>query len=89
MKIGDLRILPVSDGVGVEVAAEILGRPGVTDAWACHPDEVRSDGTLELPLGGFCIATGDQVVLVDAGWVRTTTGSMSAADCWTVCVIAG
>ncbi|MDT0406869.1 hypothetical protein RM528_34075, partial [Streptomyces sp. DSM 41635] len=67
MKIGELRILPVHDGIGVEVAAEILSRPDVADAWACHPDEVGSDGTLELPLGGFCITTGDQVVLVDAG----------------------
>ncbi|MGC0421999.1 MBL fold metallo-hydrolase [Embleya sp. AB8] len=67
MKVGDIEVIPVRDGVGVEVAAEILGRPGVADPWACHAEHLGADGTLELPLGGFCVRTGDRVVLVDAG----------------------
>ncbi|MYV99366.1 MBL fold metallo-hydrolase [Streptomyces sp. SID3343] len=67
MKIGDIQVLPVVDGVGVEVATDILSRPGVDDAWACHTEHLGADGTLELPLGGFCIRTGDRTVLVDAG----------------------
>ncbi len=55
------------DGVGVEVAADILSRPGVDDAWACHTEHMEADGTLRLPLGGFCVRTGDRTVLVDAG----------------------
>lgn len=57
----------MADGVGVEVAADILSRPGVPDAWACHRQHTESDGTLRLPLGGFCVRTGDRTVLVDAG----------------------
>nr|WP_063792075.1 MBL fold metallo-hydrolase [Nonomuraea pusilla] len=67
MRIGDIEILPVLDGTGVEVAAEILSRPGVEDPWSCHLEHVEADGTLRLPLGGFCVRTGDRVVLVDAG----------------------
>lgn len=67
MKVGDIEVLPVFDGVGREVAAEVLTRPGVPDPWACHPGCVDADGSLTLPLGGFCVRTGDRVVLVDAG----------------------
>ncbi|MFE6864953.1 MBL fold metallo-hydrolase [Kitasatospora sp. NPDC057692] len=67
MRIGEIEILPVHDGTGVETARDILGRPGVADPWDCHDEHLRPDGTLELPLGGFCVRTGDRVVLVDAG----------------------
>jgi glyoxylase-like metal-dependent hydrolase (beta-lactamase superfamily II) len=67
MKIGDIQVIPVVDGVGVEVAAEILSRPGVDDPWACHVEHLDPDGKLELPLGGFCVRTGERTVLVDAG----------------------
>ncbi|MGW9510329.1 MBL fold metallo-hydrolase [Embleya sp. NPDC055610] len=67
VKVGDIEVIPVRDGVGVEVAADILSRPGVADAWACHAEHLGPDGTLELPLGGFCVRTGERIVLVDAG----------------------
>lgn len=67
MKVGDIEVLPVLDGTGREVAAEVLTRPGVDDPWACHPGCVDDDGVLRLPLGGFLVRTGDRVVLVDAG----------------------
>lgn len=67
MKIGDIEVLAITDGVGREVATDILSRPGVDDPWACHGHHLAPDGTLELPLGGFLVRTGDRVVLVDAG----------------------
>jgi glyoxylase-like metal-dependent hydrolase (beta-lactamase superfamily II) len=67
MKVGDIEVLPVLDGTGREVAAEVLSRPGVADAWACHAEHVGADGVLTLPLGGFLVRTGERVVLVDAG----------------------
>jgi glyoxylase-like metal-dependent hydrolase (beta-lactamase superfamily II) len=67
MKIGAIEVLPVLDGVGREQAAEVLTRPGVPDAWACHADSLDEHGTLHLDLGGFLVRTGDRVVLVDAG----------------------
>ncbi|MDT7653743.1 MAG: hypothetical protein QOI36_5149 [Pseudonocardiales bacterium] len=67
MKIGSIEILPVLDGTGREVAAEVLSRPGVADAWSCHAEHLDADGMLTLPLGGFLVRTGDRTVLVDAG----------------------
>ncbi|MET8545918.1 MBL fold metallo-hydrolase [Kitasatospora sp. NPDC004799] len=67
MEIGDIEVLAVVDGVGVEVAAEILSRPGVADPWACHGHHREADGSLHLPLGGFLVRRGERVVLVDAG----------------------
>lgn len=67
MKVGAIEILPVLDGAGTEQSDEVLTRPGVPDAWACHADQLDEDGTLHLDLGGFLVRTGDRVVLVDAG----------------------
>jgi glyoxylase-like metal-dependent hydrolase (beta-lactamase superfamily II) len=67
MQVGAIEILPVLDGVGKERAAEVLIRPGVPDAWACHADSLDEHGTLHLDLGGFLVRTDDRVVLVDAG----------------------
>ena len=67
MKIGAIDVLPVLDGVGKEQAAQVLTRPGVPDAWACHADTLDEHGTLHLDLGGFLVRTGERVVVVDAG----------------------
>jgi len=67
MKVGDIEIVPVFDGTGRELAAEVLTRPGVDDPWARHPGCVPADGMLRLPLGGFLVRAGQRVVLVDAG----------------------
>ncbi|MFC4948231.1 MBL fold metallo-hydrolase [Pseudonocardia sp. GCM10023141] len=67
MRIGDIDIQPVLDGIGREPAGEVLTRPGVPDAWSCHAEHVEDDGSLRFELGGFLIRTGDRVVLVDAG----------------------
>lgn len=80
MKIGDIEVLPVMDGVGVEVAADILFRPGVDDAWACHTEHREADGSLQLPLGGFCVRSGDRTVLVDAGVGAFDDGKYAGGD---------
>jgi glyoxylase-like metal-dependent hydrolase (beta-lactamase superfamily II) len=67
VKVGGIEILPVLDGVGLERATEVLTRPGVPDAWACHGDQLDEHGTLHFDLGGFLVRTGERVVLVDAG----------------------
>jgi glyoxylase-like metal-dependent hydrolase (beta-lactamase superfamily II) len=67
VKVGAIEIQPVLDGVGREPAGEVLARPGVPDAWACHSDLLDEHGVLHLDLGGFLVRTGDRTVLVDAG----------------------
>lgn len=67
VRVGDLTVIPLVDGVGVEVARDILSRPGTPDAWSCYEHHLGESGTIDLPLGGFLIQTGDQLVLVDAG----------------------
>lgn len=67
MKVGAIEIAPLLDGVGRERAAEVLTRPDVPDAWACHSELLDEHGTLHLDLGGFLVRTRDRVVLVDAG----------------------
>src|SRR4029078_5399149 len=57
MKIGAIDVLPVLDGVGKEQAAQVLTRPGVLDAWACHADSLDEHGTLHLDLGGVLLRT--------------------------------
>ncbi|MET7990167.1 MBL fold metallo-hydrolase [Amycolatopsis sp. NPDC005232] len=67
MKVGALTIEPVYDGYGREPAREVLVRPDVPDAWACHEHLLDARGDLDLTLGGFLLRTGDRVVLIDAG----------------------
>lgn len=67
MRIGALTVEPVYDGYANEPAREVLRRPGVADAWACHEDLLDAAGNLTFTLGGFLVRTGDRVILVDAG----------------------
>ncbi|MQA12674.1 MAG: MBL fold metallo-hydrolase [Pseudonocardiaceae bacterium] len=67
MRVGELEILPVVDGIGREDAREVLYRPGHDDPWSCHHDQLDARGGLELTLGGFLLRTGERTVLVDAG----------------------
>src|ERR1700704_2136440 len=66
MKIGDLVVEPVVDGV---MKAPATAFKGTTDElWAPHRQFLDSDGMLEFALGGFLVrASGDRLVLVDAG----------------------
>src|SRR6266851_8872681 len=66
MKIGDLVVEPVFDGV-MNVPATAF--KGTTDeVWAPHRQFLDPDGRLEFALGGFLVrAPGGRLVLVDAG----------------------
>ncbi|TMF06451.1 MAG: MBL fold metallo-hydrolase [Chloroflexi bacterium] len=74
MKIGDLVVEPVFDGV---MKAPATSFKGTTDEqWAPHRQFLDSDGMLAFALGGFLVrAPGDRLVLVDAG-IGARTGAM-------------
>lgn len=68
MNVGDLEVLPVFDGLGYEVARDVLSRPGADgDPWARHTAHLGPGGRIEFTLGGFLIRGGGRVILVDAG----------------------
>src|SRR3954447_12579967 len=75
MRLGELEILPVHDGVARVQPSDAYrlgnvepnGRGGDDGAWPPHRPCLAADGMLEMALGGFLIRTGDRVVLVDAG----------------------
>lgn len=76
MKVGELEILPVEDGVARLAATEAF--VGTTDEeWAPHRRFLADDGTLELALGGFLVRSGERVVLVDAGLGPIVRGPFS------------
>jgi len=63
MLIGDIEVLPLSDGTFV-ARPEYFGAHAVPDS-PLHPFD--QDGYAWLPIGCFLVRTGDRVVLVDAG----------------------
>ena len=85
MRVGDLEIQPVLDGVariapteayrmgGVEPA----GRGGDESDWAPHRSLLTDDGMLEIALGGFLVRTGDRLVLVDTGIGELEAGPLA------------
>jgi glyoxylase-like metal-dependent hydrolase (beta-lactamase superfamily II) len=72
MRVGDLEILPVTDGAGrlppTAAYAGIAGaKGGDADDWAPHRGLLGDDGMLEFAFGGFLVRTADRVVLIDTG----------------------
>ena len=75
MRVGELEILPVHDGVARMPPSDAYrlgdvepnGRGGDDQDWAPHRAFLAADGMLELALGGFLIRSGDRVVVVDTG----------------------
>jgi glyoxylase-like metal-dependent hydrolase (beta-lactamase superfamily II) len=74
MKVGEIEVLPVFDGFGYEVARDVLVKPGETDPWDRHQEQLDAHGRLEFTLGGFLVRTGDRTILVDAGAGTIDTG---------------
>ncbi|QBI18472.1 MBL fold metallo-hydrolase [Egibacter rhizosphaerae] len=73
MRIGDIDILPVSDGmVGMEQAFFV----GLD--FAAHPQLLADDGRVHIPVGCFLIRTGGRTVLIDAGFGHVQE---EAVDC--------
>lgn len=77
MKVGDLTIDGVVDGIARAVpseafrwgaSADVPGKGLDDEDWAPHRGFLADDGMLEMALGGFLLrGGGDRVVLVDAG----------------------
>jgi glyoxylase-like metal-dependent hydrolase (beta-lactamase superfamily II) len=62
MKIGDIELLPVSDGLARLPQEYFAGAD-----WSTHQELLDADGRMHLPIGCFVIRTGDRTVLVDCG----------------------
>jgi len=62
MKVGDIEVLPVSDGIAKLPQEYFDGAD-----WSRHQDLLDADGTVHCPIGCFVIRTGDRTVLVDTG----------------------
>jgi glyoxylase-like metal-dependent hydrolase (beta-lactamase superfamily II) len=76
MRVGDLEILPVQDGLArfppseayrAGRSDEASGKGLAEDDWGPHREFLADDGMLEFALGGFLIRTAGHTVLVDAG----------------------
>jgi glyoxylase-like metal-dependent hydrolase (beta-lactamase superfamily II) len=66
MRIGDLEILPVSDGT--MVVAESRALPfALRSGFDAHKDYLTRDRQMIAGLGAFLVRTGDRLVLLDAG----------------------
>jgi glyoxylase-like metal-dependent hydrolase (beta-lactamase superfamily II) len=73
MRVGDIEILPVRDGVArFPISDPFLGMP--EEAWLPHRQFLNSDEELELALGGFVVRDGDRVILIDTGVGRVDSG---------------
>jgi glyoxylase-like metal-dependent hydrolase (beta-lactamase superfamily II) len=88
MRVGEIEISPVMDGVARIPPTEAYRMGGVAPAgrggedadWEPHRALVADDGMLEIGLGGFLIRSGDRVVLVDAGVGDLVTGPFNGGQ---------
>jgi glyoxylase-like metal-dependent hydrolase (beta-lactamase superfamily II) len=62
MRVGDIEVIPVSDGIGKLPKAYFPNAD-----WSAHEALFGEDGTMHIPIGCFLIRTGDRTVLIDAG----------------------
>ena len=76
VRVGDISIEPVVDGVARVPAADayrtggadaVGGRGPADEDWEPHRSLLSDDGCLEMALGGFLVRTGDRLVVVDTG----------------------
>ena len=82
MKIGDLVVEPVFDGVMNVPATAFKGT--TDDDWAPHRQFLDADGRLEFALGGFLVGVpGGRLVLVDAGIGARSGPSMGGSGHFT------
>ena len=75
MRVGEMTIEPVVDGVARSKPAEAFrwgaapnaGRGQEEADWEPHRDLLDADGMLEMALGGFLVRTDSRLALVDVG----------------------
>ena len=79
MRVGDLEILPVLDGVArFPISDPFLNMP--EEAWAPHRQFLTSNDEVELALGGFVVRSGERVVLIDTGVGRVDSPPFHGGD---------
>jgi glyoxylase-like metal-dependent hydrolase (beta-lactamase superfamily II) len=62
MRVGDIEIIPVSDGPGKLPSAYMTNSD-----WSAHKDLLDVDGNFDIQIGCFLVRTKDKTVLIDAG----------------------
>jgi len=78
MKVGDIEILQVIDGMIVSKLPSTKPLPDVESlAWKEQHQMFRPDGMIESTLGGFLVHTRDRLALVDAGAGQEVVGGYS------------
>lgn len=91
MKVGEIDIIPVTDGIGKMVPTEAYAAlvfPGSEDLpvpngrgmeeadWEPHRTLLDDEGMLTLALGGFLVRSGDRLALIDTGLGPLDLGSI-------------
>ena len=78
MKVGEIEILPVLDGVIVSRLPASMPFPDQdSDAWR-EQHMFRPDGRIESTVGAYLVRAGERVMLCDAGAGREVPGGYSA-----------
>ena len=62
MKVGDIEVVPLSDGEAVLPKEFWVGFD-----WDRHPDVLGEDGRIHMPIGCYLVRTAGRTVLLDAG----------------------
>lgn len=75
MKVGDIEIIPLSDGV-----AKLPPVYFPNADWTAHQGLLNEEGVIVIPIGCFVIKTGERTVLVDAGLGPVDSGIMKGGD---------
>jgi len=65
MKVGDIEITPVDDGMWWLPPTAMFGN--TAEDWLPHQQFLDAEGKLPCQLGGFLLRTGERLVLVDVG----------------------
>ncbi|HZN13281.1 MAG TPA: MBL fold metallo-hydrolase [Acidimicrobiales bacterium] len=76
MRIGEIDVTPLSDG-HFDMPPIYFGENA---DWEPHKALLNADGNLVVPIGCFLIRTGDQTVLVDAGFGDIDVGFGRGGD---------
>ena len=85
LSVGALQVFAVDDGIGRVTPAELAAAggagPGGDTGWEREEHQVFLDasGRLEMPVGAFVVATGDRILLVDAGYGPHTPPTVEGA----------
>jgi glyoxylase-like metal-dependent hydrolase (beta-lactamase superfamily II) len=69
MKIGEIDLIPLSDGLCRLPQQFYVGLD-----FEAHPELLTADGKIEIPIGCYLVRTGDRLVLLDAGLGPVSVG---------------